>query len=56
MSDIKPSHKGMLHRALGVAENEPISTGELMRTVARAKRTGNKKLEKQAVYAENVRK
>lgn len=56
MGDIKPSHRGMLHEALGIPMGKKISVGELMKTKARAKRTGNTKLEKQAVYAENVRK
>ena len=56
MSDVKKSHRGLLHKDLGIDEKEPISTGELMNAMAKAKRTGNKKLEKRAVFAENCRK
>lgn len=52
---IKESHKGMLHRALGIKEGEKISVGDLMAAKRRAKKTGDTKLEKQAVFAENAR-
>ncbi len=56
MSDIKPSHKGLLHEALGIKQGERIPLSRLVMAKARAKRTGNSKLMKQATYAENVRK
>lgn len=56
MSDIQPSHKGLLHKAMGVPEGKKLSIGDIMATKAKAKRTGNTKLEKQATYAANVRK
>jgi hypothetical protein len=55
MPHIKPSHKGLLHKELGIKEDEPISVGELMRAKSRAKKTGNTKEEKRAVFAENAR-
>jgi len=56
MGDIKPSHRGMLHEALGVPKGKKISLSELVAAKGGAKRIGDKKLLKQAVYAENVRK
>jgi hypothetical protein len=56
MSDIKPSHRGMLHDALNIAKNRKIPGSKLKAAVSRAKRTGNTKLEREAIYAENVRK
>lgn len=55
MPHIKPSHKGLLHKELGIKEDEPISVGELMRAKSRAKKTGNTKEEKRVVFAENAR-
>ena len=56
MGDIKPSHVGRLHEALGIPKGKKISIAELMSAKSRAKRTGNAALMKQATYAENVRK
>ena len=56
MGDIKPSHRGLLHEALGVAQGTKIPLSKLISAKARAKRTGNSALLKQATYAENVRK
>lgn len=52
---IKPSHKGRLHAALGVPGGEKISVGDLMHAKSKAKKTGNVKLEREAVFAENAR-
>lgn len=52
---IKPSHKGLLHKALGIAPGKPIAMGDLMKAKKRAKSTGNAKLEKQATFAANAR-
>lgn len=46
----------MLHEALGIAKDRKIPGNKLKAAVKRAKRTGNTKLEREAVYAENVRK
>lgn len=56
MGDIKPSHKGLLHEALGISKNKDIPGSKLKSALKRAKNTGNTKLEKQVVYAQNVRK
>lgn len=56
MSDIKPSHRGLLHEALGIAKDKKIPGSRLKSALKKAKKTGNTKLEKQVVYAENVRK
>ncbi len=55
MPHIKESHRGLLHKKLGKKPGEKIGVGELMRTEKRAKRTGNVKLEREAVFAENAR-
>ena len=52
-SMIKPSHRGMLHHALGVPEGEKIGAGRLMAAKAKAKRAGNGKLRKEVVFAQN---
>jgi hypothetical protein len=44
---IKPSHKGRLHRALGVPKGEPIPAGKL----AMAKHSASPALRKQATFA-----
>jgi hypothetical protein len=53
---IKPSHKGLLHEALGIAKNKKIPGSKLKTAIATAKRTGNVKEEKQAVFAQNAKK
>lgn len=52
---IKSSHVGMLHEAMGVPKGKKIGIGDLMKTKARAKSTGNVKLEREAVFAQNAR-
>lgn len=47
---------GALHRDLGVAQGAKIPAGKLAAAGARAKRTGNTKLERRVQFAENVRK
>lgn len=56
MSDIKKSHRGLLHRALGIPQGQKIPLSRLMAAKSRARSSGNTKLLKQVVYAENVRK
>lgn len=53
MSLIKPSHKGLLHEALGIAKDKKIPGARLKSVLGRAKKTHNVKLEKQVVFAEN---
>lgn len=52
---IKPSHRGLLHKDLGIPADEPVSVGDLMRGKAEAKREGNRKLMKRDTFAENAR-
>lgn len=54
--NIKPSHRGMLHREMGVREGEKISISDLAREKKRAKKSGNTAEEKRVVFAENARK
>ena len=56
MIDINPAHKGKLHAAMGKPKGEKLSVSDIMRTKARAKKSGNVKLEREAVFAENARK
>jgi hypothetical protein len=53
---INPKHKGMLHEAMGIAANEKIPANKLKKVKIRAKKSGNTKLEREAVFAENAKK
>jgi hypothetical protein len=48
---IKPSHKGRLHRALGVPEGQPIPAAK----VAAAKRSSSAAVRKEATFAQNAK-
>lgn len=48
---IKESHKGLLHKKLGVPEGEKIP----MKKVKKAAKSKNPTLKKEAVFAENVK-
>lgn len=50
---IKPSHKGLLHKALGVKPNGLIPTKMIE---AKLRGSPSPKLKKQLVFAENARK
>lgn len=52
---IKKSHRGLLHRALGIPEDEPISMASLMRDKGAPKKRGNGARVKQDTYAINAR-
>lgn len=54
--DINPSNKGLLHKKMGVSPGKHISTGALEAEKVRAKASGNTKLEREVVFAENARK
>ena len=56
MIHINPAHKGRLHEAMGVPQGRKLTVGDLMSTKKRAKHSGNVKLEKETVFAENARK
>jgi hypothetical protein len=49
--EIKPSHEGRLHRALGVAEGKPIPDAALRRSG----HSENPAVRKEAVFAENAK-
>lgn len=53
---IKPSHKGMLHKELGVPMDKKIPAAKLNAAKAKAKATGNTKLMKQVTFAKNFSK
>lgn len=50
--NIKPSHKGLLHKNLGVPAGSPIPAGKL----ASAANSSDPAVKKRAVFAENARK
>lgn len=52
---IKPENKGKLHKALGVPKDEEIPEEKLEKAKKKAKKTGNTKLEKEVVFAENAK-
>jgi hypothetical protein len=49
--NIKPSHKGLLHEALGVAKKSKIPGSKLKKAL----HSSNPKLKKEAVFAENAK-
>ncbi len=52
MIRIKPSHKGLLHKELGVAEGKPIPAKKL----AKAAKSKSPAERKRAIFAENAKK
>lgn len=48
---IKPSHKGLLHKKLGVPEGKPIPAAK----VAKAKNSDDAALRKEATFAQNAK-
>lgn len=51
MISIKPSHKGKLHAALGVPQDEKIPAGK----IAKAKHSKSPALRKEATFAQNAK-
>lgn len=49
--NIKPSHKGLLHKNLGVKQGAPIPAKKL----AKAAESSNPDVKKRAVFAENAK-
>lgn len=49
--NIKPSHKGLLHKKLGVPQGQPIPASK----VAAAKNSSNPATRKQATFAQNAK-
>lgn len=56
MIEIEKSHRGLLHREMGVPQGRKISIGRLMKKKARDKREGNTAGEKRDVFAIDARK
>lgn len=50
--NIKPSHKGLLHKDLGVASGKPIPAAKL----EKAAHSSDPAVRKRAVFAENAKK
>ena len=48
---IKPSHKGLLHKKLGVPADQPIPA----KAIAKAKNSSSPALRKEATFAENAK-
>lgn len=53
---IKPSHRGLLHKDLGVKPGQKIPAKKLNAALSKAKATGNTALEKRVVFAKNFGK
>jgi len=53
---INPANAGKLRRKVGAKAGKKIPVAKLKRTVAKAKKRGNVKTEREAVFAENARK
>lgn len=53
---IKPSHKGLLHKAMGIAKGKKIPSSKLAKEKSKATNTGNTKLKKEIVFAQNAKK
>ena len=53
---IKPQNKGLLHKKLGKKQGTPLSARLIASTVSKAKKNGNVKLEREAVFAQNAKK
>lgn len=53
---LNPANRGKLHEAMGIPEGKTISLGQLMKTKAKAKGTGNSTLMKRATFAANAKK
>ena len=56
MINIKPSHRGMLHREMGVPQGHKINVGDLMKKKTRDMAKGNGPAVKRDVFALNARK
>ena len=50
--EIKPSHKGLLHKSLGIPEGDKIP----MKTLKKHQNTSDPKLKKRIIFAENFGK
>jgi len=53
---IKPSHKGLLHKKMGIPQGKKIGAKALSKEKTKAKKTGNTKLMKEVTFAQNFGK
>lgn len=53
---IDPANKGLLHKKLGISQGKKIGEGTLEAEKSKAKASGNTKLEREVVFAENAKK
>ena len=53
---IKPSHQGALHQQLGISKDDTLSNADLAKAKASAKESGDTKLMRRVIFAENARK
>lgn len=53
--NINPANKGLLHKKMGIGQGKKISEGALESEKAKAKASGNTKLEREVVFAENAK-
>jgi hypothetical protein len=55
MIKIKPGNKGLLHKKMGVPEGTTLKASALEAKKKSAKKSGNVKLEREVVFAQNFR-
>lgn len=55
MIKIKPSHKGLLHKAMGIAKGKKIPVKNIKSKLTKDKAKGNTKAIKQDVFAINAK-
>lgn len=53
---INPANKGALHQEMGIPQGRKLTMGDLMKTKAKAKASGDTKLVKRATFAQNASK
>lgn len=54
--EIKPENKGLLHKKMKVPKGKKISSAALSKEKKKAKKSGNTKLEREVVFAQNMKK
>ena len=54
--NINPNNKGLLHKKMGISQGQGISNASLEEEKTKAKKSGNTKLEREVVFAENAKK
>lgn len=54
--DLNPANKGLLHKKMGIPQGQKIPLSDLKSEEAKAKKSGNTKLEREVLFAEHARK